>query len=67
MVLLVFMFFVFMIQAAVITTSLQSAAMNAVKQVSAHLYPVSLLAVQSAGGMEMFRESRANGSLQPRE
>lgn len=49
MVLLVFMFFAFMIQAAVITTSLQSAAMNAVKQVSAHLYPVSLLAVQSAG------------------
>ncbi|WCR26752.1 pilus assembly protein [Paenibacillus thiaminolyticus] len=49
MVLLVFMFFVFMIQAAVIATSLQSAAMNAVKQVSAHLYPVSLLAVQSVG------------------
>ncbi|CAH8711898.1 AAA family ATPase [Paenibacillus melissococcoides] len=42
------MFFVFMIQAAVITTSLQSAAMNAVKQVSAHLYPVSLIAAQSA-------------------
>ncbi|WP_246873601.1 AAA family ATPase [Paenibacillus dendritiformis] len=48
MVLLVFMFFVFMIHAAVITTSLQSAAMNTVKQVSAHLYPVSLLAAQSA-------------------
>lgn len=67
MVLLVFMFFVFMIQAAVIATSLQSAAMNAVKQVSAHLYPVSLLAVQSVGEDGDRSGSRTNGCLLPRE
>lgn len=40
MILLLFLFFVYLIQAAVISTALQSAASNAVKQVAAHLYPV---------------------------
>lgn len=46
MVLLLFLFFIFMVQAAVISTSLQSAAVNAVKQVAAHMYPISLAANQ---------------------
>lgn len=40
MILLLFLFFVYLIQAAVISTALQSAASNAVKQVAAHLYPI---------------------------
>lgn len=43
MVLLLFLFFVYMIHASVISTSLQSAASNAVKQVAAHMYPIELI------------------------
>ncbi|UHA76098.1 AAA family ATPase [Paenibacillus sp. 481] len=42
MVLILFLFFVYLIKAAVIVTSLQAAATNAVKQVAAHMYPVQL-------------------------
>lgn len=43
MVLLLFLFFVYMIYASVITTSLQSAATNTVKQIAAHMYPIELM------------------------
>lgn len=52
MVLLLFLFFIFMIQAAVISTSLESAAINAVKQVAAHMYPISLAANQLSDSTE---------------
>lgn len=43
MVLLLFLFFVFMIHASVVVTSLQSAVMNTVKQVAVHMYPIELM------------------------
>lgn len=43
MVLFLFLFFVYMIYASIITTSLQSAATNTVKQVAAHMYPIELI------------------------
>ncbi|MCG7410011.1 AAA family ATPase [Paenibacillus sp. ACRRX] len=53
MVLLLFLFFIYMIQAALIATALQSSASNSVKMVAAHMYPV-VLALQndesSSGG-----------------
>lgn len=41
-VMLVFVFFVYLIQAAVISTALQAAASNAIKQAAAHMYPLAL-------------------------
>lgn len=51
LVMLVFVFFIYLVQAAVITTSLQLAASSTIKQVAAHMYPISLAADawQSAG------------------
>lgn len=51
LVMLVFVFFIYLVQAAVITTSLQLTASSTIKQVAAHMYPISLAADarQSAG------------------
>lgn len=57
MVLFLFLFFVYMIYASVITTSLQSAASNTVKQVAAHMYPIELIAKKG--------ESEDGGSKSP--
>lgn len=48
MVLFLFLFFVFMIHASVIATSLQSAVTNTVKQVAAHMYPIELMMERSS-------------------
>lgn len=57
MTLLLLLFFVFMIHAAVIYTSLQSAALNTVKQVAAHMYPLELLAQRNITSKEENRYS----------
>lgn len=44
LVMLVFVFFIYLVQAAVITTSLQLTASSTIKQVAAHMYPISLAA-----------------------
>ncbi|MGZ9583587.1 TadE/TadG family type IV pilus assembly protein [Paenibacillus marinisediminis] len=46
LIMLLFVFFVYLIQAAVISTALQSAATQTVRQVAAHMYPVSLAAMK---------------------